>query len=166
MLENIKGDIFYIDVGANDPVYLNVSYMFYNMGYHGINIEPAKIYFDKLSKQRAEDTNINCAVADKSGFIEVSVNDADWYFKEDFDYFTPEDTIAKDKIPAERLVDICNRYVNPGQDIHFLKIDIDGFEDACLSGMDFEKYRPWIMCIEVSVNDSWLDNLLCKGYAI
>ena len=33
-------DIFFIDVGANDAISDSVTYLFYLLGGHGINIEP------------------------------------------------------------------------------------------------------------------------------
>ena len=33
-------------------------------------------------------------------------------------------------------------------EIHFLKIDVEGFEEEVLLGFDLNKYRPWIIAIE------------------
>ena len=39
---------FYIDVGANDPVWDSVTKHFYDRGWHGINIEPGLEPYEPL----------------------------------------------------------------------------------------------------------------------
>jgi hypothetical protein len=38
-----------------------------------------------------------------------------------------------------------------GQDIHFLKVDAEGGEEAVLRGMDFRRFRPWVVVVEATV---------------
>ena len=47
MLRDIR-EGFYIDIGANDPLIDSVTKFFYDRGWHGINIEPAKKFFMKF----------------------------------------------------------------------------------------------------------------------
>ena len=56
--------------------------------------------------------------------------------------------IGSIKVPVWTLKEVCDKYVQPDQDIHFLKIDVEGWEKQCLKGMDFQHYKPWILCIE------------------
>lgn len=44
------------------------------------------------------------------------------------------------------LTQICEQHVTGN--IHFLKIDVEGHEAAVVRGMDFSRYRPWILVIE------------------
>ncbi len=74
-------------------------------------------------------------------------------------------------IPVWTLKEVCDKYVKSGQDIHFLKIDVEGWEKQCLKGMDFEHYRPWILCIESAkpttedpVYGAWEDIVIGNGY--
>ena len=45
---------FYVDIGAGDPVTLSVTKWFYDQGWSGINVEPNKTLFDRLSKARLQ----------------------------------------------------------------------------------------------------------------
>ena len=58
---------FYIDVGAADPVDMSVTQAFYETGWHGVNVEPAPHYFDRLRAARSADVNLEVAVGRTSG---------------------------------------------------------------------------------------------------
>jgi hypothetical protein len=50
------------------------------------------------------------------------------------------------------LNDVCAEHVRG--DVHFLKIDVEGFEGDVLRGMDFERWRPWVLVIEATLPNS------------
>jgi hypothetical protein len=49
---------------------------------------------------------------------------------------------------------VCEEHVQEGQQIHFLKIDVEGFEGEVLRGMDFARWRPWVLVIEATLPNS------------
>ena len=151
---------FYIDVGANDPTLDSVTLAFYERGWRGINIEPMRQYFDRLCAERPEDLNLPVAVSDTKGqltFFDIP----------DTGLSTIDATIAQSHIAAGRkvieqsvpvvpLADICAEHVH--EPIHFLKIDVEGLEGAVLRGMDFQRWRPWILVIEATRPQTQLTN--------
>lgn len=57
------------------------------------------------------------------------------------------------------------------QEIHFLKIDVEGYERQVLSGADFKRHRPWIVLLEavrpmtsIPTYSAWEPILLNAGY--
>jgi hypothetical protein len=55
--------------------------------------------------------------------------------------------------------------------VHFLKIDVEGFELEVLRGADWENFRPWVVLVETTVplkggteNPAVLDLMQQKGY--
>src|SRR5690349_18172580 len=56
---------FYIDIGAMDPVLTSVTKTFYDRGWHGINIEPAPTFHQKLMRDRTRDINLDVAVGER-----------------------------------------------------------------------------------------------------
>ena len=60
---------FYVDVGANDPDIDNVTRVFYERGWSGINIEPLAENCARLRQRRPRDVNLEIAVGDHDGSI-------------------------------------------------------------------------------------------------
>jgi hypothetical protein len=48
---NIK-PITYLDIGTNDPIEINNTYLFYTKGYSGVCVEPNPIMFEKIKRFR------------------------------------------------------------------------------------------------------------------
>lgn len=152
---------FYIDIGAQDPVSDSVTNLFYLRGWTGINIEPAIQYFTRLQKQRIRDINLNIAISDHD-------SDAKFFEVPDSGLSTLDLENASDMVKHQvhgiwrtvqtktlNSVLIENSIL---QDIEFLKIDVEGFEAAVLSGIDFEAYRPKVILVEAVKPNSTILN--------
>jgi hypothetical protein len=60
--------------------------------------------------------------------------------------------VAELRVPVSTLSAICAEHARG--EIHFLKIDVEGFEAEVLRGMDFERWRPWVLVIEATLPNS------------
>ena len=74
-------------------------------------------------------------------------------------------------VPVHTLGNIVKEHIKVNEDIHFLKIDVEGMESQCIKGMDFDYIMPWILCIESvdprdvsSLGIEWEPILYDKGY--
>ncbi|BCK01210.1 FkbM family methyltransferase [Anaerocolumna chitinilytica] len=168
VLRNMK-EIFYIDVGAFDPQFGSVTKCFYDCGSHGINIEPLTKQYHMLVKDRPRDININalCSNIDKNEF--------DFYINESSStavasYASDKNKIKK--IKSVTLKNIIEKYLPENQVVHFLKIDVEGFEKEVLEGMDFQCCRPWIVMLESTLPgtdiptwQNWESIIVSNGYS-
>ena len=87
------------------------------------------------------------------------------YFVEKSGLSTADESIAKrhaeagyaiqiEEVSVTTLSSLWATYVPAGQDVHFLKIDVEGFERAVLAGNDWQRYRPWIAVVEATLPNS------------
>ncbi len=148
---------FYIDVGANDPEEHSVTKAFYDAGWRGINIEPMPSYHEVFLQARPRDINLAVACGAEEGRITLfdtpAVNGwastdaatARAHRAEGID-------VVEVQVPLRTLAGICAEHAP--QQIHFLKIDVEGFEGEVLRGMDFQRWRPWLLVIEATLPNS------------
>ncbi len=155
MLLRALGDVdpstgFYVDVGAQDPVVDSVTKAFYERGWHGINIDPVQHWYQRLVADRPRDINLNVAASSSNGHVR-------FYEVEDTGLSTVKEELAHDavsrgyKVREEEVVtrrlDSILTMFDPEQ-IHFLKVDVEGAERDVLEGIDLTVTRPWIILVE------------------
>lgn len=159
---------FYIDVGANDPTSDSVTRAFYDHGWSGINVEPIQDYYDALCQQRSKDINLQCVAGETAqdltfyaiagtGLSTLDANLAQQHKDVGMD-------VRSQTVQSRTLASICEEHVKGP--IHFLKIDVEGHEETVLRGMDFSKWRPWIILIETPWNrdQTWEKIVTDAGY--
>jgi FkbM family methyltransferase len=165
---------FYLDIGAADPVELSVTKWLYELGWTGVNVEPQGYYFDRLAAARTRDTNLRVAVSDTPG--EITFYEAPLHRG----FSTTDRTVAEQmvrkgidlvesRVPAVTLAEICRQFVTGP--IDFLKIDVEGQERAVLLSGDFKTWRPRVLVIEATEQNStapnhgaWEDVVLAADY--
>ncbi|CAM4211483.1 FkbM family methyltransferase [Bordetella muralis] len=166
---------FYVDIGAAWPDEHSVTKAFYDQGWSGINVEPNPKFHAALVSARPRDINLRVAIGEHSGEAVMNIIDGTGLSSVD-------DGIVQGHIEAgwnpdrqtvkmERLVDILETHVPAGQDIHFLKVDVEGLEEQALRGNDWRKFRPWVVLVEATLPmsqtpsyEQWEPILLDAGY--
>lgn len=160
----------YVDVGAFHPEIDSVTKWFYEQGWSGINIEPVPESFALLRESRPRDTNICAAAGASVGTSEMTV----FSDSRGLSSLRPLDgclsaahtVINVDVLPLEDMLESLE-----GVPIHFLKIDTEGEEREVLLGMNFHRFRPWVLLVEATepqnsrvVSDQWCDILVENRY--
>ena len=165
----------YIDVGAWHPQLHSVTKLFYDTGWSGVNIEPSRKFFGLLERGRPRDVNLNIAVGREPGqleFFEVG--------------YTGLSSLGPDSVGLGRRLGFGKSRTYPVQvrtmaqvfaehaasrDVHFVKIDVEGFEADVLAGFDWRHNRPWILVVEAVKPGSteaawaaWEPGILAAGY--
>ena len=154
ILKNItnKSNNFYVDVGCYHPLHLNNTYLLYKKGWRGINIDVSKYSIDLFNYMRPDDINIEAAISSNQNYIKV-------YYQKKLSQLTTtkkeisqkrmQGHIKEKNIKAETLNSIINNSKYKNQRIDFLNIDIEGADLEALQSLDFNKYRPNIICVEI-----------------
>lgn len=162
----------YVDVGALHPEIDSVTKWFYDQGWNGINLEPVPEMFAIIEAARPRDTNICAAAGAVAGLAEMAVVPESLGLSS-LDVSAVAANVAMPytlvQVEVRPLREVLEPFV--GHDIHFLKIDAEGTEHDVLVGMDFTRFRPWVVVVEATeplsqtkTAEKWEDILVGANY--
>ena len=79
--------------------------------------------------------------------------------------------VEKQEVEVTTLAALWEEHVPEGQEIHILKVDVEGLEEAVIRGNNWSKYRPWIVVVEATLpmsqqesHEAWEPLLLNANY--
>ncbi len=163
---------FWIDVGACDPELDSVTHYFSANNWSGINVEPDEALFERFQRARPRDINVRAAIAQDT-------NERHFYPTGTRGHGTLVEEIARDRAPGDSysvasmpLATLIDTYIPAGQDVDFLKIDVEGFEHAVIASGDWKRHRPRIVVVEAvdaegaPTHGEWEPILLGAGYVL
>ncbi len=144
-------DGYFIECGANDGVDKSNTWYFEKyLNWHGILIEPLTKQFIELKKNRSQKNhfyNVALCADENINSIEMIENDLMTKSPSKFDkgkkkYNFDAMTLTKilDEISAPNLID-------------FFSLDVEGFEDQVIKGINFNKYNFKFFLIETTNDD-------------
>lgn len=150
--KNRKKIGLYVDVGCYHPTQINNTYLLYKKNWRGINIDTSKFSIDLFNFLRPDDFNFHCAISNKNKKINL-------YYQKDFSQLSSTDKLTakyfikgnlkKKKVDAFKLDTILAKTKYKNKQIDFLDIDVEGADLKVLQGLNFTKYSPILICIEI-----------------
>lgn len=156
-LMNQKKAGFYVDVGACHPEVGSNTKIFYDSGWCGINVDPTPNSMKAFRRQRKRDINLEMGVS--SYQQEITIH----RFSNPF-YNTTDDQKAQELergglerlqdviVKASSLEKILDEYKIADQGIDFLNIDAEGSDLDILKSINWQKYRPLFVVVELLDN--------------
>lgn len=145
---------YFVDIGAHHPTRFSNTYLFYEKGWTGINVDAMPGSMKAFNELRPKDINLEIPVSGKKEkliyhiFNEPALNtfskeEADK--KNGFRHYKIIETIELETIP---LAEILDKHLPENQRIDFLSIDVEGLDIEVLQSNNWEKYRPQIILVE------------------
>ena len=170
-LKNINNG-FYVDAGCYHPLHLSNTYLLHKRNWSGINIDVSQFSIDLFNFLRPNDLNINSAVSNTDSEVTI-------YFQKKISQLTTiykeiskermQGKIQEKNIKSQKLNTILNKSKFINRKIDFLNIDLEGADYEALQSLDFNTYRPKVICIEINDKDiirsdifNFLNNLKYK----
>ena len=174
----------FIDVGANHPVWLSNSYHFEEDGWFTICIEPNPDLFETLKSKRKivlpyaaldenkiEDLiifNSNIENINEGHNVAGHTSIKQYYAgPKNFGNFEVKNifpTIKKVRVECKTLNWILSTEFPEIKEIDILSIDVEKAEYAVLNGLNINKYKPKILCLEETRGTDFLEYLAPYGY--
>jgi FkbM family methyltransferase len=148
----------YMDIGAHHPILNNNTYYFYERGSRGVLVEPNPALHGLLAAARPRDTLLG------AGIGVTAQAEADFYIiggSEDgqLNTFSQEQATALVtrsnghyriekviKVPLLDINEVMRKHWNAAPNL--LSLDTEGFDLPILRSVDFEHFRPDVICVE------------------
>jgi len=149
ILKNKKKGV-YIDVGCHHPLINNNTYLLNRKGWSGINIDLDFNAIDMFNYFRPNDDNQLIALSDKKGIAKL------YFFhnrapKNTLDYRSGAGAKKIQKVETDTLNNVIKKSKLKIKEIDFLSIDVEGNELNVLKGLNFRKYKPKVICVELII---------------
>ena len=143
---------FYVDVGCYHPLDGNNTYLLYKKGWHGINIDLNETSIDLFNKARKNDVNLRIAVSNKfkkiKFFYRKKINMLNTINKK-FASSSFRKGFKTSYVQADTLNSVLGKSKYKNKKIEFLNLDIEGNEINALKSLNFKKYSPKLICVEI-----------------
>ena len=143
---------FYVDVGCYHPIHLSNTYLLYQKGWRGINIDLSEYSIELFDHTRNDDLNINAAVTNFDGKIS-------FFYQKELSQISSvkkntalkrmQGLIKEKKIDGYKLETILTNSKYKNKRIDFLNIDVEDGDFDALCSINFDVYRPKVICIEI-----------------
>lgn len=149
----------YVEVGANHPTDDSISRAFYDRGWRGVTVEPVPRFAELHRAERPEDTQVEAAVTSRdvedvtlhvvggTGLSSLRDDVGAQHTREGWD-------VQDIQVPARSLDSILSAELAPGQEIHFMVVDVEGAEREVLESVDLRRWRPWVLVVEATAPSS------------
>ncbi|WP_170234217.1 FkbM family methyltransferase [Segetibacter aerophilus] len=146
-----KSKGFFVDIGCNHPINFSNTFELYKRGWTGINVDANPDLIKKFTL-RPKDISVCEAVSNE-------VKEMTFYEFEETEVSTLDNRLLKEwkerwryknarKVITKTLTQILDENSIP-QDIDFLTIDVEGHDFEVLISLDFERYHPELILIEI-----------------
>jgi FkbM family methyltransferase len=155
-----KNKGFYVDVGAHHPKRFSNTYLFYQRGWSGVNIDAMPNSMKQFDKLRPHDINIEKPVSEKKqiltyyAFNEPALNgfSKEISKKRENNTKNKHHVIFTKEIETTTLEEILDSNLPKDKKIDFLSVDVEGLDFNVLKSNNFQKYHPSVIVTEIIGN--------------
>ena len=157
----------YLEIGTNQPKICNNTYNFYLKGCKGVCIEPDANMIGAIKKARPDDTILNVGIASESSgtapfyLFPKAVNGWSTFSKEEAEIRKSESGIDYQvkQVELKNINAVIDEYFDSYP--NFISLDVEGLDLEILQSLNFEKYRPEVICVE-TISFGYLTNTETK----
>lgn len=154
---------FFVDVGAHAPKWYSNTFLLYQQGWRGINIDATAGVSKEFARVRPADTTLEVVVGngDEKEFIDFEGHALSG-LSSTLTFERIDEGVA---VKSRRIVQtvplsvILERHMSPTQKIDLLTLDVEGHEEEVLKSNDWNRFRPRVIIVEIGQAISMADVL-------
>lgn len=149
MVFGAKKEGFFLDVGGNNPIEINNTYLLEQKGWTGMAFEPVKAQAEQWEDARSTPC-YNIAIGDKEGEVEFTEMNVDAFSGIGAAKYYADNlsAVTTYKVRQRTLANILKE--KEIKHVDFVSIDVEGYEMNVLKGIDFEAVD--ITCFSIENN--------------
>lgn len=147
---------FYVDVGAHHPFRFSNTYLLYQRGWRGINIDAMPGSMAAFQRWRPRDINIEAMVSAEPAshtyyqYGEPALNTISQAVVEKRKVESPQyQVISTVTLQSRPLAGILAEHIPPGTTIDLMSVDVEGLDLEVLASNDWNRFRPRILVVEL-----------------
>ncbi len=147
--------ISFCDIGANDPYLFSNTYLLertFQIG-RGVLVEPNPLLAKKIKNERPKSLCVNCGITDTGkeealNFFVMSADTLSSFSRDEVNEYEKIGYLveAEELVVCKDINDVLEKCFDGVIDV--ISIDTEGFDLRIVKKLNFEKYRPLILCIE------------------
>jgi FkbM family methyltransferase len=143
---------FYVDVGALHPFQFSNTYLLYNRGWRGINIEPSPDGAAAFRRYRPDDINLDVAIASAEGEARYRLAGAFAGIDDEqlASRAVPAGTIT---VTTRTLASVLDEHA-AARSIDLLDVDCEGRDLDVLRSNDWDRHRPRLILAEAHTENA------------
>jgi len=159
----------FVDVGAHDGVTINNTLFFEKeRGWTGINVEPIKSVYDKLTDNRPDCINLNCAISAEEGNLNFICNEGYTEMLSgleshyDSRHHMRNENEIKQMGGVKKVIQVETKRLETVFDdnninhVNYLSIDVEGAEYSVIKSINFNKVFIDVIEFENNYEDTSL----------
>ena len=162
----------YLDIGAHHPISDSNTYLLYRNGSRGVLVEANPELIETIKSVREKDVVLNYGILDSpnTSLPFYIMTQKGWStFSKEYAERAVKNNLSKIvkiiHVEIKDINEIINKYFN-GKTPDFISIDVEQFDMMVLKSLDIKKYRPALICIEVSSKDEIREYMKNNDYVL
>jgi len=158
ILQYLKSNVTYLDVGANHPTENSNTYYFYLRWHQGVLVEPNAAMCEQLRAVRPRDTALAVAIgvtaASEANYYVMKYPNLNTFSMEEAAH---ETKVTKGQVSVREVIKVPLLNINGVMFRHFqaapafLSIDTEGMDLPILKSIDYSRFRPKVICAETLI---------------